>query len=68
MNTNIMGCIEMDKHIVKEIQLGSTKVKFSDEFVAQKKANRKQNIQIFKKASEKLIESVIKNKFSSEIQ
>lgn len=61
MNTNIMRCIEVEdnNNIVKEIQLGSTRVRFSDAFVAKTKEQRKQNIQIFKKASERLIESII---------
>ena len=60
MNTNTMRCIEVkDNNIVKEIQLGSTKIKFSDEFVAKTKEKREQKIKIFKKASERLIESLI---------
>ncbi len=51
-----------DKKIVKEIQLGATKIKFSDEFVAKTKEQRKLNIQIFKRTSERLIESVINQK------
>lgn len=63
VNTNVMRCIEMeDKKIVKEIQLGATKIKFSDEFVAKTKEQRKLNIQIFKRTSERLIESVINQK------
>lgn len=57
MNTDNMGCMQMqDNSIVKEIQLGSTKVKFSYEFVAKTKEERNFRLKVFKQNIVRLLE------------
>lgn len=51
MNTNVMRCIDVQEtNIVKEIQLGATKVKFCNDFITYDKEERERRIQNFKQA------------------
>ncbi len=56
MNTTIQRCLTMqEKNIVKEIQLGGTKIKFCNNFIAKEKNDREQKIKEFKQACLNLI-------------
>ena len=69
MNTNVMRCMEMEgTNIVKEIQLGATKVKFCNDYIAKTKEEREQRIREFKQASLNLIEAVLRDKTKKEIE
>lgn len=48
-----------ENNIVKEIQLGATKIKFCSDYIANTKEERERAIKIFKKESLNLIEKVI---------
>lgn len=62
MNINTLRCVEMKKdNIVKEIQLGETKVKFCDDFIAIEKDEREKRIQNFKQAYVNLMKGSEKN-------
>lgn len=62
MNINTLRCVEMKKdNIVKEIQLGETKVKFCDDFIAIEKDEREKRIQSFKQAYINLMKGSEKN-------
>ncbi len=69
MNTHVMRCMEMEgTNIVKEIQLGATKVKFCNDYIAKTKEEREQRIREFKQASLNLIEAVLRDKTKKEIE
>lgn len=56
MNINVMRCIKVQKtNIVKEIQLGNTKIKFCKDCIAEEKEKREKAIKDFKQASIKLM-------------
>lgn len=62
MNINTLRCVEMKKdNVVKEIQLGETKVKFCDDFIATEKNEREERIQNFKQAYMNLMKGNEKN-------
>lgn len=62
MNTNILRCIELEKdNVIKEIQLGETKVRFCNDFIVTEKDEREKRIQSFKQAYINLMEGVDKN-------
>lgn len=60
MNTNTMRCFEMQEetNIVKEIQIGATKVKFCNDYIAKTKEERETRIREFKQASLNLIQKI----------
>ena len=69
MNTNVVRCLDMQEtNIVKEIQLGGTKVKFCNDYIAKTKEEREQRIREFKQASLNLIEAVLRDKTKKEIE
>lgn len=60
MNTNVMRCTEMQEtNIIKEIQLGLTKIKFCNDYIANTKEERERAIRDFKQASLNLIKRSI---------
>lgn len=62
MNTNILRCIELEKdNVIKEIQLGETKVRFCNDFIVTEKDEREKRIQSFKQAYINLMKGVDKN-------
>ena len=62
MNINTLRCVEMKKdNVVKEIQLGETKVKFCDDFIETEKNEREERIQNFKQAYMNLMKGNEKN-------
>lgn len=62
MNTNNMGCMQMqENNIVKEIQLGNTTVKFCDNCIAKTKEDRLLRIKEFKNSAIRLLESTLAN-------
>ena len=63
MNTNVLRCIEVqESNIVKEIKLGSTKIKFCNDYIAKTKEERERRIREFKQASLNLVKSNNRNK------
>ena len=69
MNTNVVRCLDMQEtNIVKEIQLGGTKVKFCNDYIEKTKEEREQRIREFKQASLNLIEAVLRDKTKKEIE
>lgn len=63
MNTNVLRCIDVqESNIVKEIKLGSTKIKFCTDCIARTKEERERRIREFKQASLNLVKSNNKNK------
>ena len=63
MNTNVLRCIDVqESNIVKEINLGSTKIKFCNDCIAKTKEERERRIREFKQASLNLVKSNNKNK------
>lgn len=51
MNTNVLRCIDVkENNVIKEIQLGDTKVKFCNDFLTKEKEEREKRIQTFKQA------------------
>lgn len=57
MNTNTMRCSKMEEtNIVKEIQIGATKIKFCNDYMAQTEEERKARITEFKQAGLNLIQ------------
>ncbi len=61
MNTNLMRCISVkETNIVKEIQLGKTKIKFCNDNIAKTKEDRERAIRDFKQASINLIQNLNK--------
>lgn len=60
MNTNVMRCVEMQEtNIVKEINLGETKIKFCNDCITKQKEERERVIREFKQASLNLISKTI---------
>lgn len=59
MNTNTMRCSEMQEetNIVKEIQIGATKIKFCNDCMAQTEEERKARIIEFKQAGLRLMQN-----------
>lgn len=57
MNTNVMRCIGMKINIVKELQLGATKIKFCDSLIAKTDEERKRAIKEFKQVGINLLKS-----------
>lgn len=57
MNINTMRCLEMqESNIVRQIQLGSTKIKFCNDCIVNTKEERETAIKEFKQAFIKLLE------------
>lgn len=62
MNINTLRCIEMkNDNIVKEIQLGETRVKFCNDYMAVENSEREKRIQNFKQAYINLMKGVEKS-------
>ena len=63
MNTNTMRCMQVQEksHIVKQIQLGSTTVKFCDDCIAKTDEERALKIKDFKRCALRLFQNVSEN-------